>query len=160
MPLVFRSGQLPPVVQRFAAFRVVIPSKRLHAATLTKGTIGILHGFKSYVLQDDKGQPLPVYSIASGLDYPGVGPQHSYLKTIKRVTYVTATDREAVEAFYGLSRMEGIIPALESSHAVAYAIKLAQSVGKGGTILVNLSGRGDKDIDFVMFRPMLFASAE
>jgi len=121
-----------------------------HAATLTKGTIGILHGFKSYVLQDDKGQPLPVYSIASGLDYPGVGPQHSYLKTIKRVTYVTATDREAVEAFYGLSRMEGIIPALESSHAVAYAIKLAQSVGKGGTILVNLSGRGDKDIDFVM----------
>ena len=121
-----------------------------NAATLTKGTIGILHGFKSYVLQDEKGIPLPVYSIASGLDYPGVGPQHSYLKTIKRVNYTTATDREAVEAFYGLSRMEGIIPALESSHAVAYAIKLAQKLDKDQTILVNLSGRGDKDIDFVM----------
>lgn len=121
-----------------------------HAATLNKGTIGILHGFKSYVLQDKSGEPLPVYSIASGLDYPGVGPQHSYLKTIERVNYVSATDREAVEAFYGLSRMEGIIPALESSHAVAYATKLAQTLPKDKTILVNLSGRGDKDIDFVM----------
>ncbi|WP_320129454.1 tryptophan synthase subunit beta [uncultured Sphaerochaeta sp.] len=121
-----------------------------HAATLTKGSVGILHGFKSYLLQDEKGEPLPVYSIASGLDYPGVGPQHSYLKTIKRVQYKTATDREAVEAFYGLSRMEGIIPALESSHAVAYAIKLAQKLPKDQNILVNLSGRGDKDIDFVM----------
>lgn len=121
-----------------------------HAATLTKGSVGILHGFKSYVLQDDSGEALPVYSIASGLDYPGVGPQHSYLKTIERVNYVSATDREAVEAFYGLSRMEGIIPALESSHAVAYATKLAQTMPKDKTILVNLSGRGDKDIDFVM----------
>ncbi|MDD3902870.1 MAG: tryptophan synthase subunit beta, partial [Sphaerochaeta sp.] len=121
-----------------------------HAATLTKGSVGILHGFKSYLLQDEKGEALPVYSIASGLDYPGVGPQHSYLKTIKRVNYKSATDREAVEAFYGLSRMEGIIPALESSHAVAYAIKLAQKLPKESKILVNLSGRGDKDIDFVM----------
>lgn len=121
-----------------------------HAATLTKGSIGILHGTKTYVLQDKEGKVLPVYSIASGLDYPGVGPQHSYLKDIERVKYVTATDREAVESFYVLSRMEGIIPALESSHAVSYAVKLAQQEGKGKKILVNLSGRGDKDIDFVM----------
>ena len=121
-----------------------------HAATTTKGTVGILHGFKSLVLQNEKGEPLPVYSIASGLDYPGVGPQHSYLHQIGRVKYETATDREAVEAFYALSRMEGIIPALESSHAVAYAVKLAKKLGKGKKILVNLSGRGDKDIDFVM----------
>ena len=121
-----------------------------NAATLTLGKVGILHGFKSYLLQDESGEALPVYSIASGLDYPGVGPQHSYLKTIGRVNYQSATDREAVEAFYGLSRMEGIIPALESSHAVAYAIKLAQTMPKDSKILVNLSGRGDKDIDYVM----------
>jgi tryptophan synthase beta chain len=93
---------------------------------------------------------LPVYSIASGLDYPGVGPQHSYLHSIGRVQYESATDREAVEAFYGLSRMEGIIPALESSHAVAYAIKKAQHSNKDDVLLVNLSGRGDKDIDYVL----------
>ena len=122
----------------------------MHAATISKGTVGILHGFKSLVLQDNDGEPLPVYSISSGLDYPGVGPQHSYLHSIGRVNYKTATDREAVEAFYALSRMEGIIPALESSHAVAYAVKLAKELGKGKKILVNLSGRGDKDIDFVM----------
>lgn len=122
----------------------------LHAATLTKGSPGILHGFKSYLLQDESGEALPVYSIASGLDYPGVGPQHSYLHTIGRVKYESATDREAVEAFYGLSRMEGIIPALESSHAVAHAIKMAQTMGKDDVILVNLSGRGDKDIDYVL----------
>ena len=121
-----------------------------HAATITKGSVGVLHGFKSLLLQDDKGEALPVYSIASGLDYPGVGPQHSYLHTIGRVIYESATDREAVEAFYGLSRMEGIIPALESSHAVAHAIKMAQQLGKDVNILVNLSGRGDKDIDYVM----------
>ena len=121
-----------------------------HAATITKGSVGILHGFKSLLLQDDKGEALPVYSIASGLDYPGVGPQHSFLHSIKRVIYESITDREAVEAFYGLSRMEGIIPALESSHAVAYAIKLARTMDSDDVILVNLSGRGDKDIDFVM----------
>ncbi|MCH3917292.1 MAG: tryptophan synthase subunit beta [Spirochaetia bacterium] len=121
-----------------------------HAATLAKGTKGMIHGFKCYVLQDKEGNPLPVYSIASGLDYPGVGPQHCYLKDIGRVQYHTATDRECIEAFYGLSRMEGIIPALESSHAVAYAVKLAEELGKGKNILVNLSGRGDKDIDFVI----------
>ena len=95
-----------------------------HAASLTMGSPGLLHGFKTIMIQDDNGQPLPVYSIASGLDYPGTGPQHCFLHDIKRVEYTTITDREAVEAFYALSRMEGIIPALESSHAVAYAVKL------------------------------------
>ena len=121
-----------------------------HAASITKGKPGILHGFKTLLIQDDAGNPLPVYSIASGLDYPGVGPQHCQLHDIKRVSYMTATDREAVEAFYALSRLEGIIPALESSHAVAYAVKLAPQLPSDATILVNLSGRGDKDIDFVM----------
>jgi len=93
---------------------------------------------------------MPVYSVASGLDYPGVGPQHCQLKDIGRVKYTYATDKECINAFYELSRLEGIIPALESSHAVAYAIKLAKKLGKGKTILVNLSGRGDKDIDFVI----------
>ena len=120
-----------------------------NAASMTKGKKGILHGFKCYYIQDEKGEPLPVYSIASGLDYPGVGPQHCLLHDTGRVTYDSATDREAIEAFYALSRLEGIIPALESSHAVAYAVKLAEKLGKGKRILVNLSGRGDKDIDFV-----------
>jgi len=120
-----------------------------HAATLTLGTPGVIHGFKCYVLQDSEGRPLPVYSIASGLDYPGVGPQHSYLKDIKRVQYETISDSETLDAFFELSRTEGIIPALESAHAVAYAIKLAGQLGARETILVNLSGRGDKDIDYV-----------
>ncbi len=121
-----------------------------HAATLTLGAPGVLHGFHSYLLQDDKGDPLPVYSVASGLDYPGVGPQHSLLKDLGRVNYVTASDDEAIDAFFELSRTDGIIPAIESAHAVAHAIKLAKALGKGKTILVNLSGRGDKDIDFVI----------
>ncbi|MBU0972116.1 MAG: tryptophan synthase subunit beta [Proteobacteria bacterium] len=121
-----------------------------HAATLTLGTPGVLHGFRSYLLQDKDGEPLPVYSVASGLDYPGVGPQHSLLKDIGRVTYVTASDTDAIEAFFELSRTDGIIPAIESAHAVAYAVRLAKDLGKGKTILVNLSGRGDKDIDFVL----------
>lgn len=121
-----------------------------HAATLKLGTPGVLHGFKSYLLQDEKGNPLEVYSVASGLDYPGVGPQHSLLKDLERVNYVTINDKETIDAFFELSRTEGIIPAIESSHAVAYAIKLAPELGKGKSILVNLSGRGDKDIDFVV----------
>jgi tryptophan synthase beta chain len=121
-----------------------------HAATLTYGKPGVLHGFNSYLLQDSQGQPLPVYSVASGLDYPGVGPQHSYLKDIERVRYVTANDLDAIDAFYKLSRIEGIIPALESAHAVSHALKLAIQMGKGKTILVNLSGRGDKDIDYIL----------
>lgn len=120
-----------------------------HAATLTLGKPGVLHGFKSYLLQDETGEPLKVYSVASGLDYPGVGPQHSLLKDLGRVNYVTANDHEAIDAFFELSRVEGIIPALESSHAVAFAIKLAAELEKNKTILVNLSGRGDKDIDYV-----------
>lgn len=120
-----------------------------HAATLTLGSPGVLHGFKSYLLQDDKGNPLEVYSVASGLDYPGVGPQHSLLKDLGRVNYAAINDKETIDAFFELSRTEGIIPAIESSHAVAYAMKLAKELGKGKTILVNLSGRGDKDIDFV-----------
>ena len=121
-----------------------------HAATLTLGKPGVLHGFSSYLLQDDNGEPLPVYSVASGLDYPGVGPQHSLLKDLGRVNYVTASDDEAINAFFELSRTDGIIPAIESAHAMAYAVKLAKEAGKGKTILVNLSGRGDKDIDFVI----------
>ena len=120
-----------------------------HAATLSKGTKGEIHGFKCYVLQDDNGEPLPVHSIASGLDYPGIGPQHCMLKDIERAEYVSATDKECLDAFLTLSRTEGIIPALESSHAVAYAMKLAKTLPKDATILVNLSGRGDKDADFV-----------
>jgi tryptophan synthase beta chain len=121
-----------------------------HAATLTLGKPGILHGFHSYMLQDDQGDPLPVYSVASGLDYPGVGPQHSLLKDMGRVSYVTISDKEAIDAFFELARTDGIIPAVESAHAVAYAQKLALEAGRGKTILVNLSGRGDKDIDFVI----------
>ncbi|HDK38096.1 MAG TPA: tryptophan synthase subunit beta, partial [Thiolapillus brandeum] len=120
-----------------------------HAATLTKGVKGAIHGFKCYNLQDEKGNPLAVYSIASGLDYPGVGPQHCYLKDLQRVEYVTADDQECLDAFINLSRTEGIIPALESAHAIAYACKLARSMSLEQTVLVNLSGRGDKDADFV-----------
>jgi len=120
-----------------------------HAATLTLGSPGNIHGMYTYLLQDSGGEPLPVYSIASGLDYPGIGPQHSFLKDTKRVTYKTASDKECLDAFTTLSKTEGIIPALESAHAVAYAMKLAQELPTDQTILVNLSGRGDKDIDFV-----------
>jgi tryptophan synthase beta chain len=120
-----------------------------HAATMTLGTKGTIHGFKCYTLQDANGVPLPVHSIASGLDYPGVGPQHCYLKDIGRVQYESITDDECLDAFITLSRTEGIIPALESSHAVAYAMKIAKGLPKETAILVNLSGRGDKDADFV-----------
>ena len=120
-----------------------------HAATLTLGSKGAIHGFKCYNLQDEQGNPLPVYSIASGLDYPGVGPQHCYLKDIERVRYETIDDKACLEAFMTLSRTEGIIPALESAHAVAYAMKIAGDMAKDKSILVNLSGRGDKDADFV-----------
>ena len=121
-----------------------------HAATMTKGVKGEIQGFKCYVLLDEKGNPAPVHSIASGLDYPGVGPQHSFLKDEKLASYESVTDAECLEAFMALSRMEGIIPALESSHAVAYAMKIAKEMSSDQTILVNLSGRGDKDIDFVL----------
>lgn len=120
-----------------------------HAASMTYGSKGVLHGFESMLLQDEKGEPLPVYSVASGLDYPSVGPEHAYLHDCGRVEYVTASDDEAMNAFFKLSRLEGIIPAIESSHALAYAIRYAQE-HETGSILVNLSGRGDKDIDYVV----------
>jgi len=116
-----------------------------HAATLTFGKPGILHGFKSYVLTDDKGEAAQVYSISAGLDYPSVGPEHSHLKDSGRVKYELASDKEALEAFSTLSRKEGIIPALESSHALAYALKILPGLNKDKIVLVNLSGRGDKD---------------
>ncbi|MBM7870257.1 tryptophan synthase beta chain [Clostridium pascui] len=121
----------------------------MHAATITKGSIGVIHGMKTYVLQDNNGQIMPVYSISAGLDYPGVGPEHAYLNDINRAQYVPATDKEALDAFKALSQIEGIIPAIESSHAVAYAIKLAKTLDKDKIIVVCLSGRGDKDIDTV-----------
>ena len=120
-----------------------------HAASMTFGKKGVLHGFESYLLQDDQGDPLPVYSVASGLDYPATGPEHAYLKDMGRTQYDTVDDKEAMEAFFALSRYEGIIPALESSHAVAYAMRCARE-GKFGSILVNLSGRGDKEMDYVI----------
>ncbi len=125
-------------------------NKGNNAATLTLGKPGDIHGMHTYLLQDENGDPEPVYSIASGLDYPGVGPQHSFLKDIKRINYVTASDKDCLDAFMKLSRTEGIIPALESAHAVSYAMKLAKELGSEKKILINLSGRGDKDIDFVV----------
>lgn len=120
-----------------------------NAASLTYGKEGIMHGFNSIMLKDENGNPAPVYSIASGLDYPSAGPEHAFLRDLGRVEYKTADDEEAVDAFFKLSRLEGIIPALESSHAVAYAMKLAKEMGTG-SILVNLSGRGDKDMDYIL----------
>lgn len=117
-----------------------------HAATLSRGTTGIFHGMKSVFCQDEYGQIAPVYSISAGLDYPGIGPEHAHLAEIGRAEYVPVTDREAVEAFEYLSRTEGIIPAIESAHAVAYARKLAPEMEKEKILVVNLSGRGDKDV--------------
>ncbi len=120
-----------------------------HSATLSSGTKGILHGMLTYLLQDKDGQIKDTHSIAAGLDYPGVGPEHSYLKDLNRVTYSTISDDDAVRAFLMLSKHEGIIPALESSHAIAYAIKLAKKMSRSETIVVTLSGRGDKDVEVV-----------
>ncbi len=121
-----------------------------HAASLTGGYVGILHGMKSFFLQDEEGQILSTHSISAGLDYPGVGPEHSWLKKKGRAEYVYATDEEALEGFKLLSRTEGIIPALESAHAVIKAVELAREIGKGGIVVINLSGRGDKDMWHVM----------
>ncbi len=120
-----------------------------HAASLQYGSQGIMHGFNSIMLKDEKGEPAPVYSVASGLDYPSSGPEHAFLRDCGRVIYDTIGDEEAIDAFYKLSRMEGIIPAIESSHAIAYAIKLAKELKKG-SVLVCLSGRGDKDMDYII----------
>ncbi|ADH61130.1 tryptophan synthase, beta subunit [Thermoanaerobacter mathranii subsp. mathranii str. A3] len=120
-----------------------------HAATMAKGSVGVLHGMMTYLLQDEEGRIMPVYSISAGLDYPGVGPEHAFLKESNRAQYVYATDEEALTAFMDLSQTEGIIPALESAHALAYAMKLAPNLRKDNIIIVNLSGRGDKDVNTV-----------
>ena len=120
-----------------------------HAASISYGTEGIMHGFKSIMLKDENGDPAPVYSVASGLDYPSSGPEHAFLHDLGRVQYDAVTDDETLDAFFKLSRLEGIIPAIESAHAVAYAMKLAKKM-KRGSILVCLSGRGDKDMDYIL----------
>ena len=120
-----------------------------HAASLKYGTEGIMHGFNSIMLKDENGEPAPVYSVASGLDYPSSGPEHAFLHDLNRVKYDVVSDDETVDAFFKLSRLEGIIPAIESAHAVAYAMKLAKQMGRG-SILINLSGRGDKDMDYII----------
>jgi len=116
---------------------------------LTLGTPAVLHGMKCYTLLDESGNPANVHSCASGLDYPGVGPQHSFMKDMGRVRYETASDDEVIAAFFELSRTEGIIPALESAHALAYAMKIAKDMPAESSLLVNMSGRGDKDLDYV-----------
>ena len=120
-----------------------------HAASLKYGTEGIMHGFNSIMLKDEQGEPAPVYSVASGLDYPSSGPEHAFLQEIGRVKYDVINDEETIDAFYRLARKEGIIPAIESAHAVAYGMKLAKTMGTG-SVLINLSGRGDKDMDYVI----------
>ena len=120
-----------------------------HAASLQYGEEGIMHGFNSIMLKDENGDPAPVYSVASGLDYPSSGPEHAFLHDLGRVKYDVVNDEETIDAFFELSRMEGIIPAIESAHAVAYGIKLAKKMGKG-SVLINLSGRGDKDMDYII----------
>jgi tryptophan synthase beta chain len=123
-----------------------------HAASLTGGRPGVLHGNRTYLLQDENGQIIETHSVSAGLDYPGVGPEHAWLKDIGRAQYVAITDDEALKAFHDCCRIEGIIPALESSHALAYATKLAPTLGRDKHLLVNLSGRGDKDMHTVAER--------
>ena len=120
-----------------------------HAAPLSAGKPGVLHGNRTYLMEDANGQIIETHSISAGLDYPGVGPEHSWLKDIGRANYVAITDAEAMQGFHALTRKEGIIPALESSHAIAYAMKLAPTMSQDQIIIVNLSGRGDKDINTI-----------
>ena len=120
-----------------------------HAASLQYGTEGVMHGFNSIMLKDENGEPAPVYSVASGLDYPSSGPEHAFLHELGRVKYAVVNDDATIDAFFELSRMEGIIPAIESAHAVAYGIQLAKKMGTG-SVLINLSGRGDKDMDYII----------
>ena len=121
-----------------------------HASAIYNNKIGILHGMKTYIMEDENGEVQDAYSISSGLDYPGIGPEHAYLNKIGRVKYDSITDKEAVDAFKLLTRIEGIIPALESSHAIAYGIKIAKKYDKNDCIIINLSGRGDKDMDTIL----------
>ncbi len=132
-----------------------------HAATLAAGSKGVLHGASSYLLQDENGQVTPTHSVSAGLDYPGVGPEHSYLKETGRAEYVTATDEEALEAFQWLACAEGLIPALESAHAVAHARKIVPTLDKDKIVVINLSGRGDKDVETALkFLPHIPSAAE
>ncbi|MGO4888317.1 tryptophan synthase subunit beta [Anaerobacillus sp. MEB173] len=160
-----KEGRLPDMVvscvgggsNAIGAFSEYIPEKDVRlvgvepeeAASLTKGTPGVLHGFKCLCLQDEEGNPLPTHSISAGLDYPGIGPEHSHLKVSGRAEYYTVTKKEVLDAFQELSRTEGIIPALESAHAVAYALKVAKEMNNDQIIIVNISGRGDKDVNEV-----------
>lgn len=121
-----------------------------HACAIYDNKVGVLHGMKTYIMQDDSGRVKDAYSISAGLDYPGIGPEHAYLNTIGRVKYDSVTDDEAINAFKTLSRLEGIIPALESSHAIAYSLKIAKNYSKKDSIIVNLSGRGDKDVETIL----------
>lgn len=121
-----------------------------HASSMYNNKIGIMHGMKTYTMQNDNGELMEAYSISAGLDYPGIGPEHAYLGAIGRVKYDSITDKEALEAFKLLTRLEGIIPALESSHAIAYACKIAKNYKSDEIILVNLSGRGDKDMETIL----------
>lgn len=121
-----------------------------HACAIYDNKVGVLHGMKTYIMQDDSGRVKDAYSISAGLDYPGIGPEHAYLNTIGRVKYDSVTDDEAINAFKILSRLEGIIPALESSHAIAYSLKIAKNYSKEDSIIVNLSGRGDKDVETIL----------
>ena len=120
-----------------------------HAAPLSEGTVGVLHGNRTYLMSDEAGQIIETHSVSAGLDYPGVGPEHSFLKDVDRAEYVAIDDNEALEAFRLLNRVEGILPALESSHAIAYGVKLAGQMSADQSIVINLSGRGDKDIPTV-----------
>jgi tryptophan synthase beta chain len=120
-----------------------------HGASLSAGSLGVLHGSMGYLLQDDDGQIIPAHSISAGLDYPGVGPEHSYLKQTGRVAYEAVSDQDALEAFQLLARLEGIIPALESAHALAYLVQLAPQVSKEAIVILCVSGRGDKDVAYV-----------
>lgn len=160
-----KEGRLPDMVvaccgggsNAIGAFAEYIPEENVRligvepeeAATLTLGTPGVIHGFKCLCLQDEEGNPLPTHSISAGLDYPGIGPEHSHLKVSGRAEYYTVTKREVLDAFQELSRTEGIIPALESAHAVAYALKAAKEMNDDEIIIVNISGRGDKDVNEV-----------
>ncbi|HEY5524963.1 MAG TPA: tryptophan synthase subunit beta, partial [Clostridium sp.] len=121
-----------------------------HAAALAVKDTGVLHGMMSYVLKDDDGQIKEAYSISAGLDYPSVGPEHAYLSSIDRAQYVSVVDKEAVDAFLYLTKMEGIVPALESAHAVAYAMKFVPTLPKDNIVIINISGRGDKDMDTII----------
>lgn len=123
-----------------------------HSAPLSAGRPGVLHGNRTYLMEDEDGEIIETHSISAGLDYPGVGPEHAWLKDSGRAHYVSITDDEAMQGFHALTRLEGIIPALESAHAIAYAMKLAPTLAKDKTILVNLSGRGDKDINTIAAR--------